>query len=169
VIAALSAIEQIDAAASEVDRLRKSLARSKQQQVRSNDDRLAIKATALAWFQAHSPALGGLVDEQQLSVVDECYVRLSESSERHRSREKYLTELKDLKSRLIQLRSSALSRPPSQESETPPDFSPLIGDPAMQKILAGRWTECVNCLHAPAPLAATVMMGGCWRDCCSRG
>ncbi len=114
----------------------------------------------MAWFQAHSPALGGHVDEQQLSVVDECYVRLSESSERHASREKFLTELKGLKSKLVQLRSSALGRPPNRESEAPPDFAPLIGDAVMQKILTDRWIECVNCLNAPAPLAATVMMGG---------
>jgi hypothetical protein len=30
----------------------------------------------------------------------------------------------------------------------------------MQSILAYRWRECVLCLQAPAPLAATVMMGG---------
>jgi len=30
----------------------------------------------------------------------------------------------------------------------------------MQKILANRWNECVKCVNADAPLAATVMMGG---------
>jgi hypothetical protein len=41
-----------------------------------------------------------------------------------------------------------------------PDFSPLIGDPKMQRILRDRWDECICCIAAGAPLAATVMMGG---------
>ena len=50
--------------------------------------------------------------------------------------------------------------PPADSSDAPPDFSLLIGDPKMQSILSERWTECVSCLSANAPLAATVMMGG---------
>jgi hypothetical protein len=36
----------------------------------------------------------------------------------------------------------------------------LVTDPTMQKILANRWNECIKCVNADAPLAATVMMGG---------
>src|SRR6266511_2313693 len=41
-----------------------------------------------------------------------------------------------------------------------PDFSSLITDPQMQQILRRRWLECIDCISAGAPLAATVMMGG---------
>jgi len=30
----------------------------------------------------------------------------------------------------------------------------------MQRILENRWNECIKCVEAEAPLAATVMMGG---------
>jgi hypothetical protein len=30
----------------------------------------------------------------------------------------------------------------------------------MQEVLGSRWQECTKCLHAEAPLSATVMMGG---------
>ena len=48
----------------------------------------------------------------------------------------------------------------ASSSDNPPDFSPFIGDTRMQMILSSRWNECVTCINAGAPLAATVMMGG---------
>ena len=43
--------------------------------------------------------------------------------------------------------------------DAPPDFSPLANTD-MQAVLVGRWTECIQCVGASAPMAATVMMGG---------
>ena len=42
----------------------------------------------------------------------------------------------------------------------PPDFSPLVADAKMKRILEKRWEETQNCMAAGAHLAATVMMGG---------
>ena len=50
--------------------------------------------------------------------------------------------------------------PTTSSSDSPLAFDGLVGDPKMQLILQRRWTECVNCIQADAPLAATVMMGG---------
>jgi len=45
-------------------------------------------------------------------------------------------------------------------TDKPPDFSTLVSDAEMRAILGRRWEECAICVHANAPLAATVMMGG---------
>jgi hypothetical protein len=49
---------------------------------------------------------------------------------------------------------------PSKTSDNPPDFSRLEIDSRLQDILRNRWLECLKCIEANAPLAATVMMGG---------
>ena len=48
----------------------------------------------------------------------------------------------------------------SATADVTPSFALLIPDPKMQGVLERRWNECVLCLLAPAPMAATVMMGG---------
>ena len=82
-------------------------------------------------------------------------------------RKKYVDSLKRIKRALHQLQAEQVialaggsASQPQPTSDTPPQFSPLISDPKMQGILARRWSECVTCLDAGAPLAATVMMGG---------
>jgi hypothetical protein len=42
---------------------------------------------------------------------------------------------------------------------TIPDFSRLIADDRMIKILDRRWKETINCIENSAPLSAMVMMG----------
>lgn len=101
-------IDEIDAAVAEVERVRKLLKRSQHAQVRSNDEKLAVRATALAWFKSHKPRLGVLAGDE-LAAVDESYLRLLRSSEAASSRSKYNSELKQLKHELIDLRSSMLS------------------------------------------------------------
>jgi hypothetical protein len=75
---------------------------------------------------------------------------------------KYFVILKDLKDKIVRLRSDCLSSVPSgiKTVDQPPDFSPFISSSLMQKILLARWMECTLCLQVQAALAATVMMGG---------
>jgi hypothetical protein len=86
------------------------------------------------------------------------------ASDRATSRSKYDLILKNIKRELSNLRDDTItisSQSTGQKTaDNPPNFSSLIADPVMQKILADRWIECVNCINGNSPLAATVMMGG---------
>jgi hypothetical protein len=154
------ATSALDAAIGDVDRLLRVLKKDKARQVRSTDECALSKATASAWFKGHrahvEPALS------DLNTVDEAFRVILESSDRHGARSKYLSTLKALKADLIRLRSESLQARPAKvaTNDQPPDFSPLIADPVMQRILISRWNECLLCLSAEAALAATVMMGG---------
>ncbi len=146
----------------ELDSLQKNLKRGRSCQVGAAEERALIKATCLSWFNNHRPKLLLILSESDLTEIDEYYKNFLTKSEHHGVREKYLQDLKQLKKRLVELRSLKVTTVSTTGTGTdvPPDFSPLIADKNMQLILERRWAECAICVHAPAPLAATVMMGG---------
>lgn len=161
-----AAQQAIDAAIEESGRLRKTLLRG-HQQVRSDDERQVIKATALAWFNNHRKLINAVLADDALKPLDDEYRSLLQETGRATLRRKYLEGLRRIKNALAGLQADqviALSGSPASwrqpSADAPPQFSPLIGDARMQAILARRWLECVACLNAGAPLAAIVMMGG---------
>jgi hypothetical protein len=87
------------------------------------------------------------------------------ATDREATRSSYDALLATLKPQLAALRARFIAIPTSdpnasRESEPPPNFATVVGDPKMQAALDRRWRECQTCLSAKAPLAATVMMGG---------
>ena len=156
------AMDTVDLALGEADRLRKFLKKKRTAQVWAADERSIAKATALAWFNAHRAALAGLGSSPKFRTAESLYSDLLEASDRATSRATYDGLLKSLREALIALRSEGASQPvsPTPTSDQPPSFAPLISDTRMQTILADRWCECVKCISASAPLSATVMMGG---------
>lgn len=162
-----SAQKAIDSAISEVERLRSTLRKDKSKQVRSGDEKQVIKATALAWFNNHRAVLSPVLGDDPIKDADGKYRELLAASARATLRAKYVDDLKQIKKLLnrvqadsaVALAMTASAAQPGT-SDTPPQFSPLIADQKMQAILSGRWRECVICVNAGAPLAATVMMGG---------
>ncbi len=158
-----TASDTIDSALGELDRLRKFLKKNPSVQVRAIEERDIAKATALAWFNDHRAALSDLSSTEPYNNADVCYRELLNSSDRARARTTYDAILKTLRTSLIALRSESVAHAgfqPETTTDLPPSFSPLIPDQRMQDILESRWNECVSCLEAKAPLAATVMMGG---------
>jgi hypothetical protein len=154
-----------DAAIQAVTQLRKALAGKKSvRQVQGNDERALVKATSLAWFNAHRRTIAPVYPTIDLSAVDGCFRQLTEYAERGTSRLQYLTLLQTLREHLIALRSQMLGTAPATDRDPshflPPDFSPLIPDNRMQEILGRRWRETRICMAGGADLAATVMMGG---------
>jgi len=147
------------AALIEVDRIRAAFKRKRTKQVWSQDERTLVKATASAWFNDHRKHLSNIVD---LAAADKLYQNLLNASDRATSRSSYTTGLKALREILLALRGQSLTmtEQASAAGDAPPDFSPLSSDANMQGILRDRWEECVRCVDANAPLAATVMMGG---------
>jgi len=156
----MKAMDTIDLALGEVDRLRKLLKKKSTAQVRASEERSIAKATALAWFNAHRSELAGLATSQNFQQADSSYRGLLEATDRAASRARYDSLLKGLRVALITLRLEGAVRPAATTSDQAPSFLPLISDPQMQSVLADRWSECVACISANAPLAATVMMGG---------
>jgi hypothetical protein len=158
----IDATSALEAAIVDVDRLSRVLKKDKGRvQVRSSDERASAKATAQTWFRNHRPLVATLVSEQDLGPADTGYRSILEAAEHAGSRSKYFSTLKTLRACIVKLRSDCIVRPmPAPTADKPPSFAPLVSDAEMQIILTARWNECIVCLAAGAPLAATVMMGG---------
>jgi len=157
------AMSALEAAITQASRLEKILKDGRPRvQVTLSDERSLAKASALTWFSSQRELIVAFVSETSINQVDGAYKSILESSERAGARSKYLSTLKALKRDLVHLRSDCASMPPAPiaTADQPPNFAPLISDPAMQRILVARWEECTKCLKADVPLAATVMMGG---------
>ena len=149
----------VDASISEIDRLRRTLKKSRTAQVRSGDERSLIRAVSLAWFNNRRLMIRESVDEDLLSDTDSMYKEMLTACDRKR----YDQILKQLRISLSEVRGYAINPTPrnaTPTTDTPPPFSALIPNPAMQAILQRRWSECSKCIAADAPLAAIVMMGG---------
>jgi len=155
--------EALDEVISSVDRLRTTLGRKKTKQVTMSEEKTIIRATCLAWFNNHRPLLSGLAGETLFQSVDRIFQDFLESSERATSRARYKDALKILKSDVVRLRSQAILLSNDtlfSNSVVPkPDFSILISDSGMLRILNRRWGETLRCIDAKAFLAAIVMMG----------
>ncbi len=155
----------LDAAMKEAARLRQSIRTGKGPQLRSAEDRDLAKATALAWFNTHRPALIPLVDDLVLQGADKCYTAVLSASDRASARRTYDAALKKVGRRLSELLTkhvvpAATKAAAPSPLGPPPSFAKLVTDSAMQAVLARRWEECNACIRARAPLAAIVMMGG---------
>src|SRR5579884_595953 len=144
------------------DFLRKLLRKKTAAQVWAEEERETIKATSLAWFNNQKPRIILELDVTSVHAADQIYNQLLSASDRAGTRSRYLQLLKDLRSELLKLRAKQMmvSAAPKITTDTAPNFAKLIPDPKMQAILERRWGECVICLSAPAPMAATVKMGG---------
>jgi hypothetical protein len=158
----------IEAALVDVRRLRKILAKGSGDQVRSGDERQVAKATAHTWFNLRRVAISSFLTEEEIKPVDDQFKALIVAANRATVRRKYISTLKEIERGLGQLQAeNMLSLTGSRHipgavatTDVPPTFLPLISEPMMQTIQASRWHECVRCVNAGAPLAATVMMGG---------
>ena len=158
------AYDAIDSAVKESERLGTVIKKSKSKQVRSRDEKDLIKATSLAWFNNHLRIIQVSIEPYLCEEINHLYNSLLGFTDKATNRLKYILLLKDIKAELSILRKSVLLESSSSfvnnSSDLVPKFANLIGDKKMQEILTERWNECVACLSAGAPLAATVMMGG---------
>jgi len=151
----------IEGAIAELERARKLLGKVKAAQIRNAEQRDFLKATALSWFQAHRVALASTLPAEVLAAVDEPYRVILNATDKSSARNTYTVAIGRAKNGLVKARSDVLVAQPTVRTEdAAPTFTPLAADPQMQAILTRRWEECTRCLQAPAPLAATVMMGG---------
>lgn len=149
----------IAAAVEAVTRLRNTLHKGKNRQVRSSDELALVKATAQTWFKNHRPALATLQNDPAFKMADQAFASLLEWADQNTTRAKYRDLLQTIKTQLVKLRSSGVLVAPSVDPPRP-QFRLLISDPKMLGILERRWTETLACQRVGADLAATVMLGG---------
>lgn len=149
----------IDAAIDAVTRLRNTLHKGTNRQVRNSDELALVRATAQAWFRNHRPALAVLQANPSFKVADQAFASLLEWADQNVARAKHRELLQEIKTQLVKLRSSGVLVAPSVEPPRP-NFGSLIADPKMLGILERRWTETLACQRVGADLAATVMLGG---------
>ena len=149
----------IDEAVGAVTRLRATLHKATNRQVRNSEERTLVKATAQTWFKNQRPFLATLQNDPAFKVVDQAFASLLEWADQNTTRVKYRELLQTIKAHLVKLRSSSVLVAPSVEPTRPP-FQRLISDPKMLAILERRWTETLACQRVGADLAATVMLGG---------
>lgn len=149
----------IDEAVRAVTRLRATLHKGVNRQVRSSDELSLVKATAQTWFKNQRPALASLQSDPAFRIADQGFASLFEWSDQNTTRAKYRDLLQTIKVQLVKLRSSGILVAPSSEHPSP-QFHLLISDPRMLGILERRWAETLACQRAGADLAATVMLGG---------
>lgn len=146
---------------SELERVAKTLKKVSSSQVRSVDELQIIQATVHAWFNNHKVALGN-PNGPQIDEIDAGYTELFAYSNKATSRKKYLEQFKGIRHKLHNLQLGLLGSKNVEENFTDSqlDFSSLVNSIEMKAILESRLDEISKCLHAKAPLAATVMIGG---------
>lgn len=154
--------QALDDAIKRCDFLRKLLQKKDAKQVWAEDERSTLKATCLAWFNNQKPTIERQLDSSVLDTANAIFDGMLKASDRAGTRSQYQRNLKRLREALLEIRSKQMLAPSkvAATADAAPSFAMLIPDPKMQNILVRRWNECVTCLHAPAPMAATVMMGG---------
>lgn len=159
-----NADESIYAAIQEAQRLRTRTKKKKTLQVKGAE-RDIIRATALAWFNNHRKQLTVVFTKSDLADIDNLYQWTFQASHKTTLRSSYVDVFKQIADALVEFRSVNVIRlseasfaPPTTDAL--PDFSSIVSDDLMKKILEDRWAEIAACVTAKAPLAATVMMGG---------
>ncbi len=154
--------DSIGEAIAQIDRLRKLIKKGNGIQVRNAEERAVAKATALTWFHNHKATLQPVGMTYEFERLNEGYQALLDHSDRQTTRRVYDQLCKSIRATLIELRAEVLKAPvqPVSTSDQSISFQALGSDQRMQAVLTARWDECVICLKAGAPLAATVMMGG---------
>ena len=154
----------INQAIYEIDHLIKIVNSNRSTQVRNRDEQELIKANVFSWFNEHRPHLQPLISSGILDLIDEKFRQILEFSDKQTSRSRYRSTLKLVKRGLIELRSESIrfihsTNTNSNVSTSTPNFSKLIADDEMIKILVRRWKETITCIDHEAPLSAMVMMG----------
>jgi hypothetical protein len=137
-------------------KLLKSLGQVRSKQINSVEVRSHFKAVAGAWFSTYRVAAAG----HNLSDLDANFELLLTAAERQPSTANIRRIAKAIRTDLVVLQTAVVAAPASRPAADPPPSFAAVPNEVMRQVLTRRWNECVTCLVAGAPMAATVMMGG---------
>lgn len=154
--------DPIGAPLEDSNKIFRAISQARTQRISSQEIRSHLRAVGFAWFKSYRQNYHESAFSDSLSVLDLEYRALIDAAEKRPQKDNILRHLKRIQSVLKQVRVQALCTAPpiTARSDVPPSFSSLVSDPFMQSILLSRWTECISCISADAPVAAIVMMGG---------
>jgi len=141
----------------DVDKLRAVVGKVRGVQIQSAETKAHIRAVAQGWFNTYKRAAAG----KDVAALDAVFGSLLTAAESAPSAKRIRKQLKSLRKQIVLLQTELIASPPPPVAT--PDAAPSfasVPDPIMRSILVRRWDECVACLAANAPMAATVMMGG---------
>ena len=141
----------------EVKKLYSLLKKSKQIQIRSNEEKNHIKAVVHSWYENHRKHL--TIPENDRNNIDSFFDQMLQLSEKQPARQKVQSILKQLRDKLAKTHIQSLKEPSNHFNRTL-NFSSLVSDEKMQTILQNRWQEIDKCLSVSAGLSAVIMMGG---------
>ena len=141
----------------EVKKLYSLLKKSKQVQIRSDEEKSHIKAVAHSWYENHRKYL--TIPENDRDNIDLFFDQMLQLSEKQPARQKVQSILKRLIKKLTKTHIQSLKEPVNHFNKSL-DFSNLVSDQKMQNILQNRWQEIGKCLSVSAGLSAVIMMGG---------
>ena len=160
----MNAHEAMDAALSDVERLKKSLSKNDSRQVSSAVELDLVKATVTTWFHTRRAVVVPALGDAAITTVDEVFRTLLSAASKSTTRQRYFDVLKSLKATLSALQAENAVQLSAQllpsSSDSAPDFTSLVPDAEMRRILTNRWGECARCVHYGLALAAVVMIGG---------
>jgi hypothetical protein len=149
--------DTVSRALDELARARKNVNTVNNRQVRGVDDQALLRATAMAWFHSHRPAVLNDAEPSLLNTVDAAYQIILKGADRNTTKTTYLDAMTGAKAALIDLRAHLVVV--NVSADAAPGFAALT-DAKMVAILERRWIECTKCVSVKAHLAAIVMMGG---------
>jgi hypothetical protein len=141
----------------DLDKLRTVIGNVRGKQVQSAETKAHIRAVAQGWFNTYKPDTAG----KDVAALDAVFGSLLTAAESAPSTVRIRKQLKSLRKQIVLLQTELIASPAPAAAtrDAAPSFA-SVPDPVMRGILVRRWDECVACLAANAPMAATVMMGG---------
>lgn len=154
------AADALTSALSELEKARTNVKQTANRQIRSTEQRAALRALAFAWFRSHRPGVPSIAEPSLLANVNAAYQIILDAAEKSSVKKTYIDAMTSAKDGLLKLRGQLIVAEGSPTTDAAPDFSPLVGDEVMRGILDRRWDECKKCVAAHAHLASIVMMGG---------
>ena len=95
-----------------------------------------------------------------IDAIDIPYRSILDATDKHCSKNTYVSAAKLAKKTVIEARARARSTTRGTRCRFCAELRTSSVDPVIQSILERRWEERRRCIEAGVPLAATVMMGG---------
>lgn len=131
-------------------------------QIQSQEEKSSIQAHIFPWFNNYRNELLKGVNDEVLNPIDEICSEILKLCTGNPLRTKIISKFKNLSKELKKLTTdnNVLLKKNNSELMSVPNFSKIIKDQNIEKLIISRWNECDICVHNNAKIAAIVMIGG---------
>jgi hypothetical protein len=138
------------------------ITKSTSKQIQSKEEISSIQAHIYPWFNNYRTELIKKINDEILNPIDDLCGEILELCNGNPLRTKVINKFKLLIKNIKKLSSSKelLLNNSDGESKLLPDFSKIIRDKNIEKLIIRRWNECDICVRNDAKIASIVMIGG---------